>query len=163
VPIRGTLAVIATVIAIALMASFKTPDVAVTHPSRPAAIGAAPPTDSGNGSGSSGAASPSPAASATPSSSGYKDGSYDGGTYSNQYGDVQVRVIINGGKITDVQPLTLPSDRSRSYEISQEAGPMLHDEVVQAQSAQIDTIGGATYTSDGYARSVQSALDKAHA
>jgi len=160
VPIRGTIAVIATVIVIALMASFKTPEVAVTHPSQPAAISSPP---SGGGSGGNGGASPTPAASSTPSSSGYKDGSYDGNTYSNQYGDVQVRVIIRGGKITDVQALTLPSDRSRSYEISQQAGPMLHDEAIQAQSAQIDTIGGATYTSDGYARSVQSALDKAHA
>jgi uncharacterized protein with FMN-binding domain len=159
VPIRGTIAVIATVIVIALMASFKTPDVAVAHPSKPAAISSPP---SGGGSGDSGGASPTPGPSSTPSSSGYKDGSYDGNTYSNQYGDVQVRVIIKGGKITDVQPLTLPSDRSRSYEISQEAGPMLHDEAIQAQSAQIDTIGGATYTSDGYARSLQSALDKAH-
>jgi uncharacterized protein with FMN-binding domain len=159
VPIRGTVAVIATVIAIALMASFKTPDVVSTHPSKPASI-AAPPA--GSGSGGSAGASPSPGATGTPSSSGYKDGSYDGSSFSNQYGDVQVRVIISGGRITDVQPLTLPSDRSRSYEISQEAGPMLHDEAIQAQSAQIDTIGGATYTSDGYARSLQSALDKAH-
>jgi uncharacterized protein with FMN-binding domain len=159
VPIRGTVAVIATVIAIALMASFKTPDVVSTHPSKPASI-AAPPAGSGSGAGAG--ASPSPGATGTPSSSGYKDGSYDGSSFSNQYGDVQVRVIISGGRITDVQPLTLPSDRSRSYEISQEAGPMLHDEAIRAQSAQIDTIGGATYTSDGYARSLQSALDKAH-
>lgn len=157
-PVRGTLAILATVVAIALMASFKTPEVPVTHPSRPAAVGAPPPSGSSSGSGSGAAATGTPSA----SSSGYKDGSYDGGTFTNQYGDVQVRVIISGGRITDVQPLTLPSDRSRSAEISQVAGPMLHDEVLKAQSAQIDTIGGATYTSDGYAQSVQSALDKAH-
>jgi uncharacterized protein with FMN-binding domain len=79
-----------------------------------------------------------------------------------RYGDVQVRVIVRGGRIADVQALTLPSDRQRSAEISQQAGPMLHDEAVQAQSAQIDTLGGATYTSEGYAQSLQSALDKAH-
>jgi uncharacterized protein with FMN-binding domain len=159
VPVRGTVAVIVTVIVIALMASFKTPEVAVAHPSKPAAISS---PQSGGGSSDNGGASPTPGATSTPSSSGYRDGTYDGNTYSNQYGDVQVRVIISGGRITDVQPLTLPSDRSRSYEISQEAGPMLHDEAIQAQSAQIDTIGGATFTSDGYARSLQSALDKAH-
>jgi uncharacterized protein with FMN-binding domain len=156
-PIRGTIAVIATVIAIALMASFKTPVLTSTHPSRPAAIGSPP-------SGDGGASSPQPQgnATATPSTTGYKDGTYDGGTYSNEFGDVQVRVIISGGRITDVKALTLPSDRQRSALISQEAGPMLHDEAVQAQSAQIDTIGGATYTSQSYAQSLQSALDKAH-
>jgi uncharacterized protein with FMN-binding domain len=160
VPIRGTIAVIATVIAIALMASFKTPDLTSTHPSRsPVAIGSPPPGDDG-GSGGSGSASSS--SSSSTASNGLKDGSYDGDTAGTRYGDVQVRVIIKGGRITDVQALTLPNDRERSAEISQEAGPMLHDEVIQAQSAQIDTLGGATYTSEGYAQSVQSALDKAH-
>lgn len=157
-PIRATLALIATVIAIALMASFKTPDLPLTHPSRsPVAVGSAPPS----GGGGSGASTPTPGASSTPSGTGLKDGSYDGTTVSTRYGDVQVRVIVRGGRITDVQSLTLPSDRERSALISQQAGPMLRDEVLQAQSAQIDVIGGATYTSYGYAESLQAALDKA--
>ena len=59
--------------------------------------------------------------------------------------------------------LQLPFDRARSQDISTQVAPLLHDEVIQAQSAQIDTIGGATYTSDAYAQSLQSALDKARA
>lgn len=158
-PIRGTIAIIATVICIALLASFKTPNVTNTHPAgQPVAVGSPPPSDSSTSSSSSDTSS----SSSSSSSSGYKDGSYDGQDFANEFGDVQVRVIIKGGKITDVQPLQMPSDRERSALISQEAGPMLHDEVVQAQSAQIDTIGGATFTSESYAQSVQSALDKAH-
>lgn len=156
-PIRGTIAVVATVICIALMASFKTPNVTNTHPAgQPVAIGSPPPSsDSASSSSSS-------ASSSSPSGSGYKDGSYDGQDFPNQFGDVQVRVIISGGRITDVQELQMPSDRQRSALISQQAGPLLHDEVLQAQSAQIDTVGGATFTSEGYAQSVQSALDRAH-
>jgi uncharacterized protein with FMN-binding domain len=79
-----------------------------------------------------------------------------------RFGDVQVKVIVSGGRITDVQAVQMPSDRARSAYISQVAGPMLHDEVLQAQSARIDTLSGATYTSDAYAQSVQAALDQAH-
>jgi uncharacterized protein with FMN-binding domain len=75
---------------------------------------------------------------------------------------VQVKVIISNGRITDVQPIQMPQDRAQSAYISQVAGPMLHDEVIQAQSAQIDIISGATYTSQSYAQSVESALQQAH-
>lgn len=85
----------------------------------------------------------------------------DGPVVTNRYGDVQVRVTLRGKQIVDVQALTLPSDRSRSREISQYAGPRLRAEVLQAQSAQIDLISGASYTSDSYAQSLQGALDRA--
>jgi uncharacterized protein with FMN-binding domain len=159
-PIRGTVAVIATVICIALMANFKTPAVGNTHPAgQPVAIGSPPP--SGGSTSSSSGDTTSSSSSSSSSGSGYRDGSYDGQDYPNEFGDVQVRVVVKGGRVSDVQPLQMPSDRERSALISQEAGPLLHDEVVQAQSAQIDTIGGATFTSESYAQSVQSALDKA--
>jgi uncharacterized protein with FMN-binding domain len=165
VPVRATVAIVATIVGIFLLFSFQTP-ATVPAASRPSASGpTATPTSSGQGgptptppAGTSGAAaSPSPSTAA-----GYKDGSYTGQDAPNQYGDVQVKVIISGGKIIDVQALTLPSDRQRSAEISQQAAPLLHDEVVQAQSAQIDILSGATFTSDSYAQSVQSALDQAH-
>ena len=85
----------------------------------------------------------------------------NGDAFSNRYGDVQVAVVLNGNTIVDVEALQLPFDRARSQEISTQAAPLLRDEVLQAQSAQIDTIGGATYTSDSYAQSLQSALDRA--
>jgi uncharacterized protein with FMN-binding domain len=80
-----------------------------------------------------------------------------------QYGPVQVRVTLQGGRIADVVALQLPSDRSRSVEISNYAAPRLHDEVLRAQSAQIDVVSGATYTSQGNIRSLQAALDSANA
>ena len=79
----------------------------------------------------------------------------------NDYGDVQVRVTLNGSKIVDVQALKLPSDRSRSARISNAAGPILRTEALKAQSANIDIVSGATYTSESYAQSLQGALDRA--
>ena len=80
----------------------------------------------------------------------------------NRFGDVQVRVVITNGRISDVQALRLPTDRAQSAYISQVAGPMLRTEVLQAQSANIDIISGATYTSESYAQSVETALQQAH-
>lgn len=88
-------------------------------------------------------------------------GTFDGPTVNTRYGPVQVEVVISNGRITTAKTLKYPDDRGRSIEINQQAVPMLNDEVVSAQSANIDIISGATYTSDGYAQSLQSALDKA--
>jgi uncharacterized protein with FMN-binding domain len=85
----------------------------------------------------------------------------DGPVTSNDYGDVQVRVTLKGSQIVDVQALQLPHDRSRSARISDAAGPILRREALQAQSAQIDLVSGATYTSESYSESLQGALDKA--
>jgi uncharacterized protein with FMN-binding domain len=85
----------------------------------------------------------------------------DGPVASNEYGDVQVRITLKGSQIIDVQALQLPHDRSRSARISDAAGPILRTEALQAQSAQVDLVSGATYTSESYAESLQGALDKA--
>jgi uncharacterized protein with FMN-binding domain len=77
---------------------------------------------------------------------------------STPYGDVQVEVKESAGRITDVVALQLPYDRQHSAEISQYVEPILHDEALQAQSAQIDLISGATWTSGGYQASLQGAL-----
>lgn len=164
-PVRAVVAIMATIVGVYLLFSFQTP--AVPASSRASVVAPlATPTPAAQGGPTPTPPGTSPTASATPTptgvTTGYKDGSYTGQDAPNQYGDVQVKVIISGGKITDVQALTLPTDRQRSAEISQQAGPLLHDEVVQAQSAQIDILSGATFTSDSYAQSVQSALDQAH-
>ena len=78
---------------------------------------------------------------------------------STRYGNVQVEVDLAGGRITDVVALQLPSDRRQSAEISNYVAPILHDEALQAQTAQIDVVSGATYTSEAYAQSLQAALD----
>ncbi|HEX3427481.1 MAG TPA: FMN-binding protein, partial [Candidatus Limnocylindrales bacterium] len=104
--------------------------------------------------------SSAPRASSTPAANGTQQ--VDGDVVSTRFGDVQVRLVETAGKITDVQPLQLPFDRRRSDEISRYSEPILHDEALQAQSAQIDTVSGATYTSDAYRTSLQSALDRVH-
>jgi uncharacterized protein with FMN-binding domain len=156
VPIRAVFGIFATIVGVVLLASFKTPDVPASPSGGSVAVATAPPNppDNGTGGGSS--------SSTSSSGSGYRDGRYTGQDAPNEYGDVQVLVVVSGGRITDVQSLQLPSDRRRSAYISQVAGPLLHDEVLQAQGAQIDVVSGATYTSDSYAQSVQSALDQAH-
>ncbi len=85
----------------------------------------------------------------------------EGDSISTRYGDVQVRIVVSGGQLVDVQAVQLPSDRARSESISSDAGPQLRNEALRAHSARIDTVSGATYTSDGYAQSLQSALDHA--
>jgi uncharacterized protein with FMN-binding domain len=107
-------------------------------------------------------ATPSTAPTPSPSPSPASGGSFTGSDFPNRFGDVVVRVVVTNGHITDVQSVQLPSDRARSAYISQVAGPMLRSEVLQAQSANIDIISGATYTSQSYAQSVESALQQAH-
>jgi uncharacterized protein with FMN-binding domain len=99
--------------------------------------------------------------SAPPVATSVKAKAVDGPTIGTPYGDVQVRVVLRGSRIVDVQPLTLPSDRSRSRRISEQAAPLLRTEALQAQSANIDLLSGASYTSEGYAESLQGALDAA--
>jgi uncharacterized protein with FMN-binding domain len=120
--------------------------------------GAVPTTVSTPASGSS----PPPSGSQTTTSSagGNRTGKVDGPAIATQFGDVQVRVILSNGKITDIQPLQMPFDHQRSLEITQAVAPMLHDEVLQAQSSQINLISGATYTSDAYQQSLQAALGR---
>ncbi|MGW4817864.1 FMN-binding protein [Streptomyces sp. NPDC004227] len=84
-----------------------------------------------------------------------------GETVQTRWGPVQVRVTLVGGRITDVTALAQPSGNPRDREINGYAIPQLRREALAAQSASIDTVSGATYTSDGYRRSLQSALDAA--
>ena len=161
-PFRATAAVFFTIIGLVLLFNFKTPDITARPNLVPASISrpSSSPTASASASGSG---SPSPGDTPSPSAaSGWRNGTYTGQDYPNQFGDVQVAVVISGGKVTDAKPIQMPFDRQRSADISQQAGPLLHDQVLQAQSAQIDGVSGATYTSYSYAESVQSALDQAH-
>jgi uncharacterized protein with FMN-binding domain len=82
-----------------------------------------------------------------------------GKAYDVSYGVVQLRVTMQGTRITDITPVSLPRG-GRSSDISQYAAPQLRREALSAQSAHIDSVSGASYTSAGYARSLQSALDQ---
>lgn len=107
--------------------------------------------------GTSSAASPSTsAAKKTP-----KDGTFNGDSVQTPFGNMQVQIVVAGGKITDVKALQVTDYGGRSVQISNYATPILRSEVLKSQSAQVSTVGGGTYTSEGYLNSVQSAIDKA--
>jgi uncharacterized protein with FMN-binding domain len=101
------------------------------------------------------------AGAASASGSTLKDGTYTGAAEQTRYGPVQVSVTISGGRVTDVTALQLTNAEQRSVQISNEAAPILRSEVLKAQSASVATVSGATFTTDGYLSSLQSALDKA--
>jgi uncharacterized protein with FMN-binding domain len=196
IPVRALLAIVGTVLGLALLLSFRTPDAlpitgagrgsaaVAPAPTRPATPGggivagaggptptAAPATTGAaavtpapaRGTGARATAIPAPtvAPTATPAPT-HASGSADvtGPAEDTPFGVVQVEVKVSGGKIVDVIPIQLPNDRRRSAQISQYVGPILRDEALQAQSAQIDLISGATWTSGGFQASLQGALDK---
>jgi uncharacterized protein with FMN-binding domain len=155
---RATIALLATVAGVAWILGYKvtphTSGVAATPSGQPAPT--APADQVSPGPGTVGA-TPSP----TQRPAGVT-GSFTGSDVPNRFGDVQVRLVISNGKVSEVQAIQLPSDRAQSAYISQVAGPILRNEVIQAQSARIDIVSGATYTSQSYAQSVESALQQAH-
>jgi uncharacterized protein with FMN-binding domain len=159
---RAVTALVATIAGVAWLVTFK-----VTPHARP--VAAAPseqPTPAPSDSPSPGAAAsaaPAPTATPTPAPTNRPaNGSFTGALISTRYGDVRVRVVITSGRVTDVVAVTMPSDRARSAEITQYVTPVLRSEVIQAQSARIDVISGATYTSEAYAESVNDALRQDH-
>ena len=93
--------------------------------------------------------------------SGYVDGTYNGPTVDAYYGLIQIQAIVQGGRLVGIKVLQYPSDRRTSVAINRQALPMLRDEVVSAQSADVDIISGATLTSKAFIRSIRGALKKA--
>lgn len=128
-------------------------------------------TASSSGSLASGTAtagtSPSTTASTTitttSTGSSFKDGTYTGDAASTPFGDVQVKLTISNGKISGVTAVAYPSEDRHSIQLSQAVIPELTQEAIAAQSANISTISGASYTSESYIQSLQTALDQAKA
>jgi uncharacterized protein with FMN-binding domain len=106
---------------------------------------------------------PAVQAPAVTSSTQYKDGSYTGSAADALYGNIQVQAVVQGGKLTDVVFLQYPNDRSTSREINNQAMPMLKQEAISAQSAQVDGVSGATDSSQAFVQSLGSALQQASA
>jgi uncharacterized protein with FMN-binding domain len=122
------------------------------HSQAPTAVAvttAAPSTSTATSSSTSSSSSSSATKSAT------------GDAISTRYGPVQLKVTVSGGKITKVEAVQLPSSDPKSAEISNSAEPQLQQSALTKQSANVDAVSGATYTSDGYKTALQSALDKA--
>jgi uncharacterized protein with FMN-binding domain len=110
----------------------------------------------------------SSASSSSSSSSGSSSGSsstnaktYTGSVAQTRWGPVQVQITVQGDKITKVTVLQQPNGSHKDAEINDYALPILVQDTLSAQSAQIDMVSGATVTSDGYLQSLQSALDQA--
>ena len=117
--------------------------------------GATPQADSGSadsGSGSSSSGSDSSSAAKT----------YSGDAVSTRFGNVQVEITVENGKITDSKVLQVPWNDHKDQEINSYAVPILNQEAVDQQSSTIDMVSGATYTSQGYIQSLQSAIDQAN-
>ena len=98
----------------------------------------------------------------TPTRTAAKSVTVNGQPADTQYGPVQVQITVTGGKITRSDAIVYPQESGRDQEINSYAIPQLDQETIDAQNAQIDTVSGATYTSDGYIQSLQSAIDAAH-
>jgi len=176
---RITPVILATVAGLGILATFKTSPSTPGRPltfsrtaARSPATGASPPrgttTDPTNAPPASvPATAPKPRSSTAaptttpPTTAPAQQQTFTGDDFPNQYGDVQVQILVRGHQLVDVQALQLPSSHQRSYEISQQAAPILRQEALQAHSAQIDLLSGATFTSESYAESLQSALDRA--
>ena len=155
-PRRGAIALVTTAMALVLLFNFKTPDqqtitagIASTNSNLSA---------TGPASGSSSSTTTSGSSSSTAGSTTAE--TLTGAVVASRYGNTQVQVTISNGRITAVTALQLPTG-GRSGQISQYVESILSSEALTAQSANIDIISGATYTSEAYAESLQSALDQA--
>ena len=118
-------------------------------------------TSTSNNTTSSNNSSSSSSNNSTPTTAQYKDGTYKGSVENAYYGNVQVSAVISGGKITDVKFLQYPNSHSTSVAINQQAMPYLQQETIQSQSANVQIISGATFTSQAFIQSLSNALSQA--
>jgi len=164
---RALLTLGGTAAGLAALLSFKTHSLAVADPatSAPAvSAGTSQPMAGGTGSGSASPAASMKAGAPKASASSPASARTVTGTVANtQFGPMQVQVALAGTKITNVTVLQRTNAGAESDQIDNNAIPKLTSETLTAQSAHIDAVSGATYTSSGYIQSLQSALDKAGA
>jgi uncharacterized protein with FMN-binding domain len=160
---RILLALVGTIAGLTALLSFKTHSGLTGGAALPAASlpSSAPstsaPSTSGRPSTSTSTAPPKPGSSSAASA----PKTISGPAIQTRYGVVQVQVVVSGQKIQNASFLQLTADDPRSAEINSQAGPILLQQTLSAQSSQIDGVSGATYTSQGYLQSLQSALDQA--
>lgn len=147
---RVVLAVASTVVGLVLLLGFK------THPLASTVAAGTGSTGSAGSAGSTGSAG-----SAGSSGSGASTVTVTGDAVATRFGPVQVQVTVQGGEITDVTVLDYPDANPHDAQVNGHAIPVLTRETLEAGSADIDTVSGATYTSLGYITSLQSALDEA--
>ncbi len=160
---RIVTAILSTITAVVLIFGYHTSTNNTAVAASPLVQQPAPPSPtphsrSGNKSGS---ATPSPG-SASRASRPAPSTTFTGGVADTQWGPVQVQITVRDHKIARARAVQYPQGASNDAQINGYALPVLDREVVQKQSAAIDTVSGATVTSDGYLQSLQSAIDAAH-
>jgi hypothetical protein len=153
---RVILAIVSTVVGLVLLLTFKTHSTSGAG-SPPAAIGT--PSAGQGGAGQSGAGQSGTGQGAGGSTAGAT--TVTGAAASTIYGPVQVQIMVKGSKVTAAKAVEYPQDTSRDSQINAFAIPVLDREAASVGSAKIDMVSGATYTSQGYITSLQSALDQA--
>lgn len=160
---RALFAVSSTIAGLAMLLSFKTQSpVAVTSTAAAGTLdttggSAADPVTTSTTPAASGSAAPTTA----PATGTATTKTFTGDAADTRWGPVQVQVTVTNGAVTAVTAVEYPQNNGRDVEINQFAIPQLNQEATAAKSATIDTVSGATVTSDGYIQSLQSALDKA--
>ena len=155
-------AAVSTVAGLIMLLSFKTHAVPTTLAAPAAAAsGAGPSTTATTATASGGVSGAAGPPASTTTTGGASTVTVTGNAASTRYGPVQVQITVTNGKITAVDAVEYPTARSRDVQINAWAVPQLDHEALAAQSAKINMISGATYTSSGYITSLQSALDKA--
>ena len=162
---RVVLAIVSTVVGLVLLLTFKThstsgagsPPAAIGTPAAGGASGASG-SGGGSGSGGTGSGGGSDAGGGTGTAGAT---TVTGAAASTIYGPVQVQIMVKGGKVTAAKAVEYPQDTPRDSQINAFAIPVLDREAASVGSATIDMVSGATYTSQGYITSLQSALDQA--
>ena len=133
-----------------------TPNPAPTPAPTPTSTPARPGANPGSGQ------APTQGIPGNPGSQGSAGTAYVGDPIGTRYGNVQVQILVANGKITSASVLQVPNRDRKDVQINNRAVPILNQQVVSAQSADIDMVSGATVTSMAYIQSLQSALDQAH-
>lgn len=164
---RAVAAAAGTVVGLIMLLSFKTHALPTTLESRPAAIADQPSasitttTSPGTTNTLAGAGAGAGASTTTTAPAQARTVTVTGKSASTRYGPVVVQITVTNGRITAVDAVEYPTAKPRDVQINERAVPQLNSEALAAQGANIHTISGATYTSNGYVTSLQSALDKA--
>ncbi|HWB65748.1 MAG TPA: FMN-binding protein [Mycobacteriales bacterium] len=159
---RVILAIVSTAAALVLLLSFKSHSPAgVASPAAAVSSTGTSTSNSSSGSDAGTGSSPTTTAKRTAKTHVSATKTVTGDAADTQYGPVQVQITVKDGKVTTAKATEYPAQDPRDAQINYYAIPVLNQEAAQAGSASIDMVSGATYTSEGYIQSLQSALDKA--
>jgi uncharacterized protein with FMN-binding domain len=174
-PKRGLIALVLTLAGLRLIVAYSPPggDIGSLDPSADpsAAPSASPgvtpkPKPSSGGGGGGATPTPNPTTNPTPKpskapSGSLKDGTYDGDAVKFRFGTAQVEIVVSGGVITEVKALSLPTGGGYTARVTNFFKTQVPGRIVADQGWKISNVGGATYTSQAYAKSLQSAISKA--